>query len=273
MIMKFNKHHSIIVALIGVVLFLAVGCKLPAPDKKKSVAKVNHNYIILLDLSDRLIVQHNQPERDKEIIRDLYSLFEEKVRKELYIKSGDQIKVVMAPQLGAGIRRDVFEDRLYVNMNSIKTVFRKLKEEDRKKDFYANLDTLYANAVFSKRPEDYNGADIWKYFYEDLKMDYSKDPLTENYLFILTDGYPIVGHNQNKLLKVTNEFPNLHIVLLEAAPREKDMEWDHIMSNWEEWFTRMDIKKYTMVKRGSITKELEQIKEIVKEEPVALAGR
>jgi hypothetical protein len=27
------------------------------------------------------------------------------------------------------------------------------------------------------------------------------------------------------------------------------------------------------VKRGSITKELEQIKEIVKEEPVALAGR
>jgi hypothetical protein len=179
----------------------------------------------------------------------------------------------MAPQMGAGIRRDVFEDRLYVNMNSIKAVFRKLKEEDRKKDFYANLDTLYANAVFSKRPEDYNGADIWKYFYEDLKMDYSKDPLTENYLFILTDGYPIVGRNQNKLLKVTNEFPNLHIVLLEAAPREKDMEWDHIMSNWEEWFTRMDIKKYTMVKRGSITKELEQIKEIVKEEPVALAGR
>ena len=58
-----------------------------------------------------------------------------------------------------------------------------------------------------------------------------------------------------------------------AAPREKDLEWDHIMSNWEEWFTRMDIKKYTMVKRGSITKELEQIKEIVKEEPVALAGR
>jgi hypothetical protein len=35
----------------------------------------------------------------------------------------------------------------------------------------------------------------------------------------------------------------------------------------------MDIKKYTMVKRGSITKELEQIKEIVREGPVALAGR
>ena len=179
----------------------------------------------------------------------------------------------MAPQLGAGIRRDVFEDRLYVNMKNIKNVFRKLKEEERRKNFYANLDTLYSNAVFSKKPEEYNGADIWKYFYEDLKMDYSKDPLTENYLFILTDGYPIVGHNQNKLLGVRNDFPNLQIVLLEASPREKDMEWDHIMRNWEDWFNRMDIKKYTLVKRGSITKELEQIKEIVKDEPVVLAGR
>ena len=271
--MKRNKHKFITLGLTGVMLFLVIGCKLPAPDKKKSEAKVNHNYIILLDLSDRLIVQQNQPERDKEIIRDLYSLFEEKVRKGLYIKSGDQIKVVMAPQLGAGIRRDVFEDRLYVNMKSIKTVFRKLREEERKKNFYANLDTLYSNAVFSKSPGDYNGADIWKYFYEDLKMDYSKDPLTENYLFILTDGYPIVGRNQNKLLGVRNDFPNLQIVLLEAAPREKDMEWDHIMRNWEEWFAKMDVKKYTMVKRGSITKELEQIKEIVKNDPVVLARR
>jgi len=271
--MKSNKHTLFTLCLTGVILVFAAGCKLPSPEKKKTEARINHNYIILLDLSDRLIVQINQPERDKEIIRDLYSLFEEKVRKELYIKSGDQIKVVMAPQLGAGIRRDVFEDRLYVNMRNIKNVFRKLKEEERRKNFYANLDTLYSNAVFSKSPQDYNGADIWKYFYEDLKMDYSKDPLTENYLFILTDGYPIVGRNQNKLLGVTNEFPNLHIVLLEAAPREKDMEWDHIMRNWEEWFTKMDVKKYTLVKRGSITKELEQIKEIVKGEPVVLARR
>ena len=50
--------------------------------------------------------------------------------------------------------------------------------------------------MFSKTPEDYHGADIWKYFYEDLKVDYSTDTLTENYLFIITDGYPIVGKQQ-----------------------------------------------------------------------------
>jgi len=95
---------------------------------KESVAKVNHNYIILLDLSDRLIVQHNQPGTGQGIIRDCIPYSEEKVRKELYIKSGDQIKVVMAPQLGGGNRRDVFEDRLYVNNEQYQDGFRKLKE-------------------------------------------------------------------------------------------------------------------------------------------------
>jgi hypothetical protein len=168
----------------------------------------------------------------------------------------------MAPQLGAGPRREVFEDRLYVNMNNLDMVSRKAKEDARRDSFFANLDTLYRKAVFSYRPKDYHGADIWKYFYEDLKNDYVNDPKTKNYLFILTDGYPIVGH-QNKLWQVRNEFPDLEIVLLEAAPREKDLEWDNIMKTWEEWFTNMGIKKYTFVKRGSITKELEQIRGIV----------
>ncbi|HEU5290911.1 MAG TPA: caspase family protein [Cyclobacteriaceae bacterium] len=258
--MKSGKQKLFII-LLSAILFLS-GCNLPAPEKKESTLRVKHNYIILLDLSDRLIVQDNQPERDKRLIRSLYTLFEEKVKRELYIKSRDEIKVVIAPQRGTRLKRDVFEDRLYVNMNTINRVNRKLREAERRENFLANLDTLYDQAVFSKIPHQYYGADIWKYFYEDLKMDYSRDTLTENYLFILTDGYPIVGH-QHKLLEVKNQFPDLHIVLLEAAPREKDMEWDRVMGIWEEWFYKIGIKKYTLVKRGSITKEEEQIKEIV----------
>ncbi len=271
--MKMSKNIWPSMVIVIVVVSLLASCKLPSPDKKKTDVRISHNYIILLDLSDRLIVQENQPARDKEIIRDLYGLFEQKVKHDLYIKSGDQIKVVIAPQPGASIRRDDFEDRLYVNMSNIKSVYRKVKEDDRRKAFFANLDTLYSQAVFSRTPSDYYGADIWKYFYEDLKMDYSRAANTENYLFILTDGYPIVGHNQNKLLGVVNQFPNLQIVLLEAAPREKDMEWDNIMHNWEDWFQSMDIKKYTLVKRGSITKEVEQIRGIVSDKPVTLARR
>ena len=267
--MRNGKFILLLIALL--IALLLFGCKFPKPEQKKKMLPVKNNYIILLDLSDRLIVQNNQPERDKQIIRNLYSLFEEKVKKELYIKSRDELKVVMAPQLGAILNRNLFEDRLYVNIGDLNPVERKAKEEERRNSFFANLDTLYHEAVFSKNPQDYYGADIWKYFYEDLKVDYSRDTLTQNYLFILTDGYPIVGQ-QNKLLQVRNEFPNLQIVLLEAAPRERDLEWDHLMNMWETWFTTIGIKKYTLVKRSSISKELEQIKDAVAIARIAEAG-
>lgn len=264
--------RKIALALLAVGTVIVSSCNLPAPEKKKAGLRTKHNYIVLLDLSDRLIVQQNQPQRDKQIIKSLYNVFESKVKKDLYIKSRDEFRVVIAPQLGTDIRRDEFEDRLYVNMNNISNVYRKLNEEERRTAFEANLDTLYRNAVFSHLPEEYHGADIWKYFHEDLKVDYSRDTLTENFLVIITDGYPIVGHNRNKLLEVKNEFPNLKIALVEAAPREKDLEWDRMMLTWQEWFDGMGIKEYTLIKRGSITKELEQIKEVVAA-PKALATR
>src|SRR5258705_8838352 len=171
--MRNGKFIAFLIALL-IALFL-LACNLPKPERKRNKLPVKNNYIILLDLSDRLIVQDNQPERDKQIIKNLYSLFEEKVKKELYIKSRDEFKVVIAPQLGARMNRNVLEDRLYVNMGNLNPTERKPREEERRKNFYANLDTLYQDAVFSHKPEDYYGADIWKYFYEDLKIDYSRD--------------------------------------------------------------------------------------------------
>ena len=260
--MELRRINISLALLIGV-LFLVGGCNVPPPEKKSKGLRVKHNYIVLLDLSDRLIIQENQPERDKQIIRKLYSIFEEKVKRELYVKSRDEMKVVIAPQRGSRLNREVFEDRLYVNMDNIKNIYRRSGEEVRRTNFVANLDTLYQKAVFSRRPEAYNGADIWKYFYEDLKVDYSRDSLSENYLFIVTDGYPIVGKTQVKLQEVKDQYPDLHVVLIEAAPRDKDMEWDRVMSIWEDWFDKIGVKEYTLIKRGAITKELEQIREIL----------
>lgn len=259
--MKRLNIQGIIVSALILSLIVINACNLPAPKEKKQ--NVKHNYIVLLDLSDRLIVQANQPKRDKEIIKELYNIFESRVKKNMYIKSRDEIKVVMAPQKGSQVNREEFEDRLYVNMDKIQNIYRKPKEKERRNNFYANIDSLYSQAVFSSKPENYDGADIWKYFYEDLKVDYAADSLTENFLFILTDGYPIVGKTQVKLQEVKDQFPNLHIVLIEAAPREEDMEWDRIMTVWEEWFGRIGVEKYTLIKRGAISKEMEQIGEIV----------
>jgi hypothetical protein len=244
---------------------LAFSCNVPKPEQKAKKITEKHNYIVLLDLSDRLIVQDNQPERDKEIINALYKLFEDRVRKNLYIKSRDEFKVVIAPQRGSGLQKEVYEDRMYYNMEEIKNVFKQPQEKERREEFRNNLDSLYEEAVFSKNPERYYGADIWKYFYEDLKVDYVEDTLTENYLFIITDGYPIVGKEQVKLQEVKDQFPDLHVILIEAAPREKDMEWDRIMGIWEEWFNEIGVKEYTLIKRGALSKELSQIRDVIQE--------
>ena len=247
---------------VFLVMVLLASC-LPPKEEKKLTVPVKDNFIILLDLSDRLIVQDNQPERDKELIRYLYPLFEERVRANLYLRSRDEIRVVVAPQRGAGLKSEVFEDSLYINMDNIPAVLRRKTEEKRRETFDRNLDRLYDQAVFSDNPEEYYGADIWKYFYEDLKVDYVRDTLTRNFLFLFTDGYPIVGRDLSKLQPVKEDYPDLKVVLIEAAPREKDMEWDRIQVLWEDWFKSMKINDYVFVKRTALSKEKDMLKEIV----------
>ncbi len=253
------KKNRLAIIICTIAIFI-VSCA-PPPAKENKV-RIKHNYIILLDLSDRLIVQENQPERDVEIIKYIYGLFEEKVKNDLYIKSRDEIKIVIAPQHGSNIKTEIFEDELYTNIESIKNVFRKKTELERRNNFHAYLDTLYQKAVFSNDPKKYYGADIWKYFYEDLNYDISKDTLTENFLFILTDGYPIVGKDLNKLQPTKSKFSDLKVILIEAAPREKDMEWDRIMELWQSWFDEIGVSDYTMIKRKAISKEKEQLRDI-----------
>lgn len=253
--MKLKRYRAILLVA------LLVACQPPAP-KPKGLS-VKHNYIILLDLSDRLIVQPDQVERDKEIVKAIFGMFEQKVKQELYIRSRNEIKVVIAPQRGSGLRTDIYEEKLYVNMESIQYYFRRQKEEERREIFMNAIDELYDKAVFSKVPQDYYGADIWKYFYEDLPTDYSADTLTRNFLFILTDGYPIVGKDLAKLQPVKEDYKDLEIVVMEISPRDKDLELDRIIELWEEWFNSMDIQDYTFIKRKAISKEIEQVKDII----------
>jgi len=251
------KYIPVIIALM-----LLASC-MPPQEEKELPTPVKHNYIILLDLSDRLIVQDNQPERDKELIKQIYTIYEEQVKSQLYLRSRDEIRVVIAPQRGADLRNEVYEDSLYTNMENIPGVLRRKTEEDRRAIFYRNLDELYDQAVFSNNPKDFYGADIWKYFYENLKVDYVTDTLTQNFLFLFTDGYPIVGKDLTKLQSVKEPYPDLKVVLIEAAPRDKDLEWDRVIELWEEWFDSMEIKDYEFVKRMALSKEKDMLREIM----------
>jgi hypothetical protein len=144
-------------------------------------------------------------------------------------------------------------------------VIRRKQEEERRSIFFDNLDKLYDQAVFSNNPKDFYGADIWRYFYEDLKVDYVNDTLTQNFLFLFTDGYPIVGKDLSKLQTVKEDYPDLKIILIEAAPRDKDMEWDRVVDLWEEWFDSMKIDDYEFVKRMALSKEKDMLREILED--------
>ena len=247
---------------VFLVLLLLASC-MPPQEQKVVTPAIKHNYIILLDLSDRLIVQDNQPERDKELIKYLYTQFEDRVRNQLYLRARDEIRVVIAPQRGADLQNEIYEDSLYINIENIPAVLRRKKEEERHATFFSNVDKLYEQAVFSSNPKAYYGADIWKYFYEDLKVDYVSDSLTQNFLFLFTDGYPIVGKDLSKLPSVNQQFPDLKFVLIEAAPRDKDMEWDRVNDLCEGWLKSMKIQDYQFVKRMALSKEKDVLAEII----------
>ena len=96
-------------------------------------------------------------------------------------------------------------------------------------------------------------------------MDYVNDTLTQNFLFLFTDGYPIVGKDLSKLQVVNEEYPDLRIILIEAAPRDKDMEWDRVNDLWKEWFDTMKINDYQFIKRMALSKEKDILREILED--------
>ena len=242
-------------------LIILAGCSNPSP---KNVSKVRqHNYIILLDLSDRIILNKDQTSRDEQLIKTIYKLFAKKVQSSLYIKSKDQIKILIAPQKATPIPVEDFENKFYINMSKIKAKDRRPKEEERQKFFFNSLDVLYDKAKFSNTPTDYKGADIWKYFNEDLERDLLKDSLSENFIFIFTDGYMFIEGKQeeyaNEWKTVGKRFPNLKVMLLEATPHDIDGEWNRMQEVWAKWFQEMDIKDPILIKRGAINKIQDEI--------------
>jgi hypothetical protein len=266
MVNRFIRHNFLsMFILVGFCILLSCRNKLKIdlpPDFNKPAIK--HNYIILVDLSDRLIIKEDQPNRDIELIKHIFNLFEEKTKLSLNIFSDDLIRVVIAEQLGGIQYPEDYEDSLYINMEKIPLTYRTRYLNSRRKIFSSSLNKLYSSAVFSKNPSDFYGANIWKYFQDDLYDDISTGPLCENFLFILTDGYCVVGHDPNRLMPVSHSYPGLKVMMLELAPKPIDGEWDRISKNWTDWLKTMGITEIQLRQREALTQTKEAISDIIK---------
>jgi hypothetical protein len=231
-------------------LFLA-SCKVaPAPPK---VLKPSVNVIILLDLSARLIKQDGQPSRDKELIEYICSEMVNIIRDNNGVdRSKEMIKIQIAYQDKIPYSTRRISDSLNFKMSKevkggIPAIEKKLLDR-----FPRNLDRLYEAALFSKVPEDYTGADIPRYFIQDLNNDIKRDSMTTNLLFILTDGYVINGQDNNLMPDVNIKFPGLKVMVLEVSAKNNDNSSELIQQSWDYWFAKMAVNGYTLRNIGPI---------------------
>lgn len=268
--------------------------------KKETPPPPKDNYIILLDLSDR-ILNNNQQQVPKDIfvVQSIFKAFKSKLEAKdptrLFYTVSDKLKVMVAPQ------RNTIEDiynlagDLRITLASAQPEQKAHLIEETEKKFSSVLPEIYRKAVISNNSKDYPGADIWKYFNEDLAGDLEAD--ATNTLFIITDGYldfeptelrptennrftscaQIIKNLKAQpdwhvrfesedygLLPVKKKFPNLKVVLLEIKPKDDwPGEYTLLTDIWGKWLKEMGINSYSFIKDDNINEVNESIEKLM----------
>ncbi|HEX6427801.1 MAG TPA: hypothetical protein VF008_08955 [Niastella sp.] len=269
--------------------------------KKDGSAPPKDNYIVLLDLSDRILYNNQQQvPKDIQVVQSIYAAFKSKLNAKdptrLYFTVNDKLKLMVAPQRTTS--GDVYDlaGNLRLTLASAQPEQKAKMLEETEKNFNTLLPQIYKKAVISNNSTSYAGADIWKYFNEDLQDDLEKD--AQNTLFIVTDGYMDFESLQGRasrnnrytscaqiinnlkkapdwnsrfkegdygLLPVNKRFPNLKVVVLELNPKDDwTGEYNLLTTIWSKWFNEMGIKSYAFIKDDNINEINESIEKLLK---------
>ena len=145
-----------------------------------------NNYVVLLDLSDRIIQKH-QKDYDIKVIKTVFKKFEQSAQQNLFVKSEDAFCVRVIPQDGSAIDAYDYGQLLSLDLGQVSPQNRVSEFRKFKQNFYSHLSGLYDKAKFSDKSSDYKGVDIWQYFNESL--EYDLDLYKQNTLVVLSDGY------------------------------------------------------------------------------------
>jgi len=264
------------VASLLLLLILIFSCGNKSELEKKPVSR---NVIILLDLSDRILLE-NQIARDKSTINAIIQTYLNSIKDTIvaydkeFNRISDKFSVRIAYQKNIPYDKQHFENILQFDFARKDANNAKFILQDFPKQLSTELDNLYNAAKFSDNSKDYHGADIWKFFSEDLDNLISDDDNSINYLFIITDGY-LYFENYKENIKQTNrrpdmqflselrnknweekfdkedwgliplnkQFPNLKVCVLEIAPNDFWNEFDLLKKVWSKWLTEMGIDR------------------------------
>ena len=147
----------------------------------------NDNYVVILDLSDRIIQNADQVDIDTNAIRAVFERFEKSVQNNLVVKSGDKFSIRIIPQKSSSLPGNTFENSLSIDMAKFSGSEKLKNLKEFKDNFSRQLALLYQNAYLGNKNSDFAGVDIWQYFNEQVNTDL--DSKCNNKVVVITDGY------------------------------------------------------------------------------------
>lgn len=149
--------------------------------------KKSNNYVVIIDLSDRIIQRQDQAEIDTIAIRALFEKFEKSVQQKLTVKSADKFSLRIIPQQKSSLPISFFENNLSIDMGKYSAAEKLNKLIAFKSNFSNQLKTLYSQAFLGNKSSDFSGVDIWQYFNDQINSDLDSE--YNNQVLIITDGY------------------------------------------------------------------------------------
>jgi hypothetical protein len=277
------------ILILSAIFVSIVSCK---NDNARVEAKAQKpiNYMVLLDLSDRLICQ-GQANRDIEIIKSVFEEYNSQVRRNLVINSHDKFQVIVAPQKGIKYNTEDYENALFIDMGSIGAGTRINKLIEFSNCLPVKLKELYSVANLGVKTSEYPGAGIWEFFNENLQ--YLADDSYENYLVVITDGYfdledygnqlPIVNRfpttsflsivrnnvswkknledKDMGLLPINKDFKDLKVIVSELSPKyDFQYEADMLTYVWTKWCKEMNISGFKAITKTSLPQAITLLK-------------
>ena len=268
--------QNFILVIFTLLLITSCGCE------EAQVEKQAKNYVVLLDLSDRILVPE-QLDKDFALIVSTFKSFEKQARQNLVISSKDRFSIKIIPQKNSPLNVNHYEDLLQLYLDETEVAAKNKSLVSLSKALPTILENLKKDALYGKTSNAYFGVDIWAYLH-DNGMDLSKSGY-ENQILILTDGY-FDFESQAHVIQEKNQFTSTRFLNeltttewkkisenkqygLLPIQLEKNTEWivagisgkkandilqtEKITFFWEKWLKQSGVKKVVVILNSSKT--------------------
>lgn len=269
-------YHNIILLASILLLFTSCGCE-EVKEEKQPV-----NYVVLLDLSDRILAPE-QLDKDFALIETTFKSFEKQARQNLVISSKDRFSIKIIPQKNSPLNVNHFEDLLQLYLDETEVAIKNKSLVSLSKTLPKTLENLKKEALYGTTSNKYFGVDIWAYLH-DNGMGLSKSGY-ENKIIILTDGYfdfesqahVIQDKNQYTSTRFLNDLTTSNWKLISESQQygllpiqlDKNTKWivagisgkkatdilqtEKITYFWEKWLKQSGVKHIGVILNSSKT--------------------